>query len=260
MVSELAYMNRWQWAEGFDMEANSRAAHDWLGDRAHWVVVRDRASQHHPRDADFGVVDLISPPGERRDVLEFSELGRVANGAAAITDPVLFVHPSDDEEADTIRRLVAGGLDATFVMTWSKIDLVRLWLEARSAVNLLASEQIVLPDPLAMKAAEAMVSEEYNGLSSGRGKDTVIQCLRSLEAEGYSLSPSDWGRAVLGAGGSFKSARTVMRFTKEMAEGHMHRTKPRFRPEIVSLWQEILVEEEREVALEDEPFADHVWE
>ncbi|WP_448060635.1 hypothetical protein [Cellulomonas hominis] len=259
-MSELAYMNRWQWAEGFEMEAHSRTARDWLGDRAHWVAVRDRASQHNPRDADFEVVDLISPPGERRGILEFRELVRVANGGAAITDPVLFVHPSDDEEAETVRRLVAGGLDSAFVMTWSELDLVRLWLEARSAVNLLASEQIFLPDPLVMKAAEAMVIEEYNGLSGGRGKDTVIQSLRALHAEGYPLSSSFWGRSVLGAGGSFESARTVMRFTKEMAEGRRHRTKPRFRPEIVSIWQEMLAQDERDVDLEDPSVADPVPE
>jgi hypothetical protein len=51
-----------------------------------------------------------------------------------------------------------------------------------------------------------MINEQYNGLSSGRGKDVVVQLLRAFSNSGYPLDEGAWLRAFFAAGGTFPHA------------------------------------------------------
>ncbi|GIG34740.1 hypothetical protein [Cellulomonas pakistanensis] len=243
-MEQLVYLNRWQWAHRFQMEANSRPARSWLSERHHAVVVPDRGRLASDQDNDRVAMDFISASNTRIQVLEYSELRHLAPPPDL---PFVFVHPySDDEQQATRDFLTDHRTVPALVMVWREQDLIRLWLESRAATNLLASESTASADPVALRAARTMVSEEYNGLASGRGKDTVIHALRALRDAGYSLDPDFWARAILAADGSFESARTVAQFAREITAGRRHRVaKERFRPNIVSIWRDMVEQEAR---------------
>jgi hypothetical protein len=239
-VVDLAYMNRWQWAAGFRMVENSRPVHSWLGGARHVAVVADRSQLEDTGYADIETLEHISPVSTRAVVVEFAELDRLN---VPVDVAILFVHPVSPAEQESARRFVSEHEPGkAFVMVWREQDRIRLWLEGRRAANLLRGEPVTLPDALALKAAEAMVYEEYNSLKSGRGKDTVIHAVRALHAEGSPLAPEYWARAVLMSGGKFESVEVVAGFVKEMAEGRRHRVQPRFRENIVEIWRQALAE------------------
>lgn len=78
-----------------------------------------------------------------------------------------------------------------------------------------------------------MVNEQYNGVSSGHGKDAVVQLLRAFTSSGYPLDAGASLRAFFAAGGTFRHAGSVAKFVKEMKAGTKHRVAPRFREEIL---------------------------
>lgn len=88
-----------------------------------------------------------------------------------------------------------------------------------------------------------MVNEEYNGLSTGNGKATVVQLLRSFESEGFAPDAETWLRAYFAAGGSFRNAETVKKLVGEVQNGTRHRVPQRFRTEIVSILRERVAQE-----------------
>ncbi len=244
MTQGLTYTTRREWAAGFAMSSHSARVHDWLGGREHWLVTPDKARVNDRADTDGEAATSVSPPSTRRGVVDYSDMMQVLAHGRHLPDPVVFIHPSRDDEAEVIRELVERDIvrDA-FVLVWADGDVVRLWLEARSARNLLSERPATRPDALMLKAAGAIVDEEYNGLASGRGKDVTIQAVRALAAEGYPLSRDQWMRAVLAAGGTARSAQAVGRYVTEIAAGRKHRVKPAFVPDVVSVWREMLVEE-----------------
>ena len=79
---------------------------------------------------------------------------------------------------------------------------------------------------------------EYNGLSSGRGKDSVICLLRAFTNSGYPLDETDWMRAYFAAGGNFRHCETVVKFVREMKNGVRHRVQSRYRGDIVDFLRE----------------------
>jgi hypothetical protein len=89
-----------------------------------------------------------------------------------------------------------------------------------------------------LEAAKCWVDEQYNGLSSGNGKDAVVQLLRLFSAAGYPLDADTWLRAFFAAGGKFDEATKVAKLIKEMQGGTQHRIKPRYQPEILSVLRE----------------------
>jgi hypothetical protein len=125
-----------------------------------------------------------------------------------------------------------------FVLIWSPQELIRTWLDARGAINLHTGASLPAPDALQVAAAELVVNEQYNGLSSGRGKDAVVQLLRTFTGSGCPLDKDAWLRAFFAAGGAFRHADSVAKFVQEMRAGTKHRVKPRFRDDILDILRE----------------------
>ena len=236
-MARLAYLTRWQWAAGFRMTENSRVAHDWLAGSQHWLAMGKR-TELASGFCDGDAAALISPAATRLGVVEFQELASIRRPQGHLTDPVIFLHPSRDDEAALVRNLVECEYVAdALVVVWSEQDMVRFWLEATSATNLLPSTPSARADALTIRACEAFLLEEYNGLDQGYGKDAVVQALTAMHKAGFGLVPEYWLRATLAAGGSIESARSVARFAKEINEGRRHRVNPRFREDILAVWR-----------------------
>jgi hypothetical protein len=96
------------------------------------------------------------------------------------------------------------------------MDVVRRWLDGQGALNLHTGEASPAPDPLMVAAAKMMVGEACNGLSSGHGKDSVVQLVRAFAAEGHRTEVDPSLRAYFAAGGSFRHAESVAKLVKEM--------------------------------------------
>jgi hypothetical protein len=102
-------------------------------------------------------------------------------------------------------------------------------------VNLHTGAALAAPDPLLIAAAEAMIDEEYNGLSSGRGKDAVVQLVRAFGLEGFPVDVDTWLRAYFAAGGNFRHADEIAKLIGEMKNGTKHRVQPRYGDNIVEV-------------------------
>lgn len=149
------------------------------------------------------------------------------------------LHPFEEWDCESLREVFDDArLGKVYVQVWAPGDMVHHFLDGLSAIDLHAGSAIGGPNLLQVEACRLMVNEEYNGLSSGRGKDAVIQLLRAFATEGYELDVSGWLRAYFAAGGSFRHAETVKKFIREMRAGKRHRITQRFRPEIVSILRE----------------------
>lgn len=83
-----------------------------------------------------------------------------------------------------------------------------------------------------------IVREEYNGLSSGHGKDTVVQLVRAFADNGYPIDADAWLRAYFAAGGSFSHAESLGKLVNEMQAGIRHRVKRRYRDDIFDIIRE----------------------
>ncbi|GAB3137628.1 hypothetical protein GCM10027057_16770 [Marisediminicola antarctica] len=86
-----------------------------------------------------------------------------------------------------------------------------------------------------MVDAESMIDEQYNGLSSGRGKDAVVQLVRAFAAEGYPVDVDVRLRAYFAAGGTFRHAESIGKLIRETNAGTKHRVKQRYRDNIVEI-------------------------
>ena len=149
------------------------------------------------------------------------------------------LHPHKGADCDLLRELVAASsLTKLFVIVWSPNDVVRTWLDGISALNLHNGSAMGASDTVQLEAARCCVDEQYNGLSSGNGKDAVIQILRVFTAAGYPLDANTWLRAFFAAGGEFDEAAKVAKLVEEMQRGTRHRVKQRYRPEILSVLRE----------------------
>ena len=113
-------------------------------------------------------------------------------------------------------------------------------LDGRGAVNLHSGTTLDAPDPLLIAAAESMVDEEYNGLSSGRGKDAVVQLVRAFAAEGYPVEVDVWLRAYFDAGGTFRHAEEIAKLIGEMKKGTKHRVQTPYVANIVEVLRDRL--------------------
>lgn len=87
-----------------------------------------------------------------------------------------------------------------------------------------------------------MIDHQYNGLSSGPGKDAVVQLVRAFSTEGYTIEVDVWLRAYFAAGGNFHHAESIEKLVKEMKTGTKHRVKPRFPENIFEIIRERLQE------------------
>lgn len=238
-MTELGYMVREDWAQrGTAMKSNSVRIREWLGREPDvFAVTEVNKFNERDRNADLGFARYLSPKVDTSracNLAGLSALGR--DGHAARLAVVVAVHPYGQRDCDALRHVVeSGSLDRLFVMIWSPRDVVRAWLDASGAINLQVGTAGPACDPLLIRAATMMVDEEYNGLSSGRGKDAVVNLLRALAEAGYPLDETLWLRAYFAAGGAFRHAESISKFVREMKSGVRHRTQERYRGDIVGM-------------------------
>ncbi len=246
IMTELAFMVREDWAQrGSAMQQSSATIRAWLGSsRPVWVVQKPEKFDRE-RPADLETAAYISGSRSPGPVVGFDRLGEISNHDKAAHIAVVALHPYGDREGEKLRAAADDGrVGRIYVQVWSRNDLVRYWLEGVGALDLHTGQPAPAPDPVQARACEAMVGEEYNGLSTGTGKATVIHLLRAFHADGYALDTTAWLRAYFAAGGSFRHAQSVKKFIGEMRDGKQHQVQKRFKPEIVQILRDEVARQE----------------
>lgn len=240
-MTELAYMVREDWGQhGTAMGPQSTVIREWIGEPPYLFAVTDvKKFIHDDRGADVEAAEYIAPDAASRRIFNISELPKLKREDRAIDQAIVVLHPYERRELETIRQAAeADSLTRLFVLIWSPRDIVRTWLDALGALNLHTAESVTSPDHLMVAACEMMTHEEYNGLSSGHGKDAVVQIVRAFAAEGYQVDVDVWLRAYFAAGGTFRHAESVEKLLKEMKAGTKHRVSPRYRDNIFEIIKE----------------------
>lgn len=237
-MTELAYMVRGDWAQhGTTMVPQSAVIRDWLGAAPYLFAVTDvKKFNRDDRSADLETAQFIAPDASTRKVFNISELGGLARDGKVIDHAVVILHPYGERDLDALGDAVKHeSLNKVFVMIWSPRDMARTWLDGLGAINLHTGEAISAPDLVMVEAGKSMVNEEYNGLSSGHGKDAVVQLVRAFTAAGYPLDVDAWLRAYFAAGGTFRHGEEVAKLLGEMNKGTKHRVQTRYRDNIVEV-------------------------
>ncbi|MFD2794554.1 hypothetical protein ACFS27_13440 [Promicromonospora vindobonensis] len=240
-MTELAYMVREDWAQqGTAMEQSSATIRSWLGDKKLvYAVGRPDMFNDKARNIERGTAMQIGDTTTPAPVVGLEQLSDLAARDDASDIAVVAIHPRDPRECDAMRNAYeTESLDRMYVQIWAPSNLARSWVEGQGAIDLHTGRAVETPDPVQVAGCELIVNEEYNGLSTGNGKDTVIQVLRSFNAEGYPLDTDTWLRAYFSAGGAFRHAEVVKKFVEEVAGGKRHRVTDRFLPEIVGILRE----------------------
>jgi hypothetical protein len=240
-MTDLAYMVREDWAQqGTAMVSGSARIREWLGDRPVVFAVTDmRKFNRADHGADLEAAEHIVPGRARHRVVDIADLARLADDDRVANVAVVVLHPFDQRDCEALSEMIKSeAVGRVFVLIWSPRDIIRTWLDAHGAVDLHTGAPLTAPDPLQVAAAELMVNVQYNGLSSGRGKDAVVQLLRAFTSLGHPLDKDAWLRAFFAAGGAFRHADSVAKFVQEMKAGTKHRVKPRFRDGILDILRE----------------------
>lgn len=239
-------MVREDWGQhGTAMVPQSAVIRKWIGPSPYLFAVTDvKKFNHDDRGADIEAAEYIAPNKSERVVFNISELARLGDENEVIDHAVVVLHPFEQRELETIRRAVeAGSVGKLFVLIWSRYDMVRTWLDGLGALNLHTQESVSANDPLLLAAAEMIKDEEYNGLSSGHGKDAVVQLVLAFAAQGYPFNSDSWLRAYFAVGGSFRHAESIAKLVKEIEAGTKHRVTQRYRDNIVEILRERLAED-----------------
>jgi hypothetical protein len=219
-MTELAYMVREDWAHnGTAMVSQSAIIREWVGGAPHFFAVTDvKKFNWNGRSADIEAVEYIAPDPSTRKPFNIRELRQLCDGRV-LRHAVVVLHPYDRGDLEVVRKTVeSDALARLFVLAWSPQDAVRTWLDGRQAVDLNTGRAVKASDPLMIEAAKMMMREEYNGLSSGRGKEAVVQLVRAFKAEGYAVDLEAWLRAYFAAGGGFRHAESI--------ENSLRRSRP----------------------------------
>lgn len=237
-MTELAYMVRADWGQqGTGMTAQSVVIRDWLGPGPYVFAVSDAgAFGVDDHDADAEAAGYLDADAVNRSVLSTRRLPRFSTSADVTLQTVVVLHPFEESDLEAIRKVAdANSLRKLFILVWSGDDIVRTWLDGMGALNLHTRKTAGVEDSLLLAAAGMIKSEDYNGLSSGKGKDAVVQLVRAFAVEGYPVDPTFWLRAYFAVGGGFKHAPALQKIVQEMATGIRHRVKPRYRDNIVAI-------------------------
>lgn len=247
-MTELAYMVREDWAQhGTAMGAQSSVIRNWAGAPPYLFAVVDTTKvTADDRDADLQTIEFLAPDPSRRKLFDITELNRLEREHKVVAHAILAIHPFGVSQAEVIRRAIdAESIKRLFVMLWSPHDRIRNWLDARSAVNLASGDALNAPNPMMVEAARMMVSHEYNGLSSGGGKDAVVQLVLAFARAGYPIDVDSWLRAFYAAGGSFHHGDAISKLVGEMHAGTRHRVQPAYRNDILDIIQALVRAEGR---------------
>ncbi|WP_137844630.1 hypothetical protein [Microbacterium sp. 2FI] len=240
-MSELAYMTLSDWGQqGTAMEAQSARIREWLGAAPYLFAVasmKDYQDRHNSLDRT--VIDHIVPEAPDRTVVSIQQLRELIRDDTEITHPITVLRPFDESDCDLIAELVgAGRLQKVLVIVHHASYPIRVWLDGMGAVNLHTGASIPAPDPVLLEAAKLIQNEDYNGLSSGHGKDAIVALVRAFAAKGYPVEPEPWVQAYFALGGSFRHAASISKLVAEMKRGVRHRVKPRYRDEIFTILSE----------------------
>jgi hypothetical protein len=190
---------------------------------------------------EFGVAGVGSFPLEKgsQRIVGIAELRKLAQESRRFNGTLTVLHPYDQDDCELLREIVeADRVERFFVIVWSPMDMVRIWLEGRGARNLDTGSFPEAPDLVQLEAAKCMVDEQYNGLSTGNGKAAVVQLIRAFTDGGYPLEKEPWLRAFFASGGEFRHAESISKLITEMKKGTKHRVQQRYRPEILPILQE----------------------
>lgn len=238
VMTELAYMTRSDWGQdGTAMVPQSAVIREWIGGPPYlFAVTNIKDFSSGGKDADFDAANYIAPDPSARHAVNITQLGALSRNAPTTELAVVVLHPFEDRDLEALASAVShGSFKRLFILIWSGHDVVHTWLDGLGALNLHSGQRIDSPDELTLAAAAMMVKEEYNGLSSGNGKDAVVQLVRAFAAEGYPVDDDAWVRAYFAAGGSFRHAASVAKLVKEMKAGTRHRVRDRYVANIVEV-------------------------
>lgn len=231
-------MVREDWAQhGTTMVPQSAVIREWTGQAPYLFAVTDvKKFNRDGRSADLKTADFIAPNWASRKVFNITELAGPARSEKVLDHAIVVLHPYGERDLEALASAVEHeSLNRVFVMIWSPRDVVRTWLDGRGAIDLHTGHSHAAPDLLLIAAAESMVDEEHTGLSSGNGKDAVVQLVRARAAEGYPLDGDVWLRAYFVAGGRFRRAESIAKLIAEMKKGTKHRVKDRYVHNIVEV-------------------------
>lgn len=236
-MTELAYMVREDWAQhGTMMVPQSAVIRDWLGEAPYLFAVADAKTFKTDRPADLETAEFIAPDASTRKVFSIGELARLSREDKVLDHAIVILHPYEQRDLDALADAMKhDAIGKVFVMLWSPRDAVRAWLDGLGAIDLHTGQALSAPDPVMVQAGKSMVDEEYNGLSSGRGKDAVVQLVRAFTAAGYPLEVDSWLRAYFAAGGTFRHGESVAKLLTEMKKGTKHRVSKRYVDNIVEV-------------------------
>jgi hypothetical protein len=239
-MTEIAYMTRESWAqEGTSMVPQSTVIREWLGEPPYVFAASDPKRLQRPNSADMEFVNYVAMQNSSRRIVNISELRKLTQQNERFNGTLTVLHPHEQDDCELLRELVDGDQVARlFVIVWSPSNMVRIWLDGMGARNLNSGSIHEAPDAVQREAARCMVSEQYNGLSTGNGKDAVVQLIRAFTAGGYPLEKGPWLRAFFAAGGEFRHAESISKLISEMKKGTKHRVQQRYRPEILSILRE----------------------
>lgn len=245
VMTQLAYMTREDWAQhGTAMVQQSTVIRDWIGEAPYLFAVTDvRKFRQDGRDADVEAASFIAPDRSTRRVLNISELSGLRGRNQVLDHAIVVLHPHNETDLEALATAVNDqSIEKAFVLIWSPRDMVRTWLDGKDALDLHTGKLADSPNPLLIEAARSMVDEEYNGLSSGRGKEVVVQLIRAFAAEGHPMDSNVWLRAYFAAGGTFRHASSISKLISEMNKGVKHRVRPALVGNIVQVLRDRVAE------------------
>ncbi|MEJ1179587.1 MULTISPECIES: hypothetical protein [unclassified Pseudarthrobacter] len=239
-MTELAYMTREAWAqEATAMVPQSAVIREWLGEPPYVFAASDPKRLHKPDSADMEFVSYVAVEKGSQRIVGIAELRKLAQESSRFNGTLTVLHPYEQDDCELLRELVdSNTIERLFVVVWSPMDTVRIWLEGRGARNLDTGSCPEAPDLVQLEAARCMVDEQYNGLSTGNGKAAAVQLIRAFTEGGYPLEREPWLRAFFAAGGEFRHAESISKLISEMRKGTRHRVQQRYRSEILSILQE----------------------
>ncbi|MBT2520866.1 hypothetical protein [Arthrobacter sp. ISL-28] len=238
-MTELAYMIREDWAQrGTSMVPQSALIRDWLGEPPYLFAACDPQRLQEPGSADTEFIDYVVAEKGSRKIVSLTQLRDLETQGKRLNRTLAILHPYKPDDCEVIRELVEhDSVDRLFVIVWSPMDMVRIWLEGMGARDLAKGIDHEAPDPVQLEAAKCMVDEQYNGLSTGNGKAAVVQLVRVFTEGGYPLEKEPWLKAFFAAGGEFRHAESISKLITEMKNGTKHRVQQRYRPNILSVLQ-----------------------
>lgn len=236
-MTDLAYMTRDDWAQNATaMVPQSGVIRQWLGDAPYLFAMIELQKYGIDGSVDFEAAQYIAPDATTRVVFDIAELTNSVDTGAVIDNAIVVLHPRDERSLERIRTAVeAKAVSKLFVLIWWPLDIVRTWLESQGATDLHSGEVMAAPDAYMVEACSMMRNHQYNGLSSGRGKEAVVQLVRAFHSNGYPYDVDAWLRAYFAAGGDFHHAESIKKLVTEMKAGVKHRVKDRYRENIFEL-------------------------